>query len=457
MPNNSTAPIVIVGAGVAGLTLGHLLSKTGKPVIIVEQEAKVGGLTRSFRYDGFTFDIGPHRFHTDDQQVMNFILEILKDNHLVIPRKSGVYMFGKYFDWPLGSSSLFKLPMNVMVKSFFDLLRKSQVKNPDSFTEHTISQYGDTLYRTFFKHYTEKFIRIPCEDVHTDWALAGINRAVIDKRVKADTLFDLIKGVLLPKRVDTVFIYPRQPGVDNFCRILADNIRQQGSIVHTDTRVKKVVRNGDAINEVELSNGESVEVDKLIWSGEIHSLAGMLGLEPFPLRYLSMVCYNTAIKGEPTRDYQWIYYGDRSITINRISVPCLFNPANAPEGYSGVNVEITCFEGDEIWERPETMIPVVRKDLCASKLVRSADDIEEIWIERIRNTYPIYDLPYRQNLSKAISKLSKLENLMLLGRCGTFWYNNMDHSMKMAMDYAEHLLTGKELQGKEKYFAINQR
>ena len=129
--------------------------------------------------------------------------------------------------------------------------------------------------------------------------------------------------------------------MDNFCRILEDNITRQGGIIHTDTRVKKVVQDGTAINEVELSNGETYNVDKLIWSGEIHSLAGMPGLEPFPLRYLSMVCCNTAVKGEPTRDYQWIYYGDRNITINRISVPRLFNPANAPEGYSGISVEIT--------------------------------------------------------------------------------------------------------------------
>ena len=29
MPDNSTAPIVIIGAGIAGLTLGHLLTKAG--------------------------------------------------------------------------------------------------------------------------------------------------------------------------------------------------------------------------------------------------------------------------------------------------------------------------------------------------------------------------------------------------------------------------------------------
>ncbi|MBC8277677.1 MAG: FAD-dependent oxidoreductase, partial [FCB group bacterium] len=210
MTENNQKPILIVGAGIAGLTTAHLLAKAGKNVIVVEMEDTIGGLARSFRYDDFTFDIGPHRFHTDDQEVLQFIKEILGENSMSIPRKSGVYMFGKYFEWPLASSSLFRLPLHIMVKSFFDLIFKHKIQNPESFSEHTIAKYGNTLYKVFFKYYTEKFIRIPCEEVHVDWALAGINRAVIDKRVKADTLFDLVKGVLLPQKVDTEFIYPRE-------------------------------------------------------------------------------------------------------------------------------------------------------------------------------------------------------------------------------------------------------
>ncbi len=451
---NSGGPIVIVGAGIAGLTLGYMLSKAGKQVILVEQEPVVGGLARSFKYDDFIFDIGPHRFHTDDSEILHFIKDILGDDHLVIPRKSGVYMFGKYFDWPLGSSSLFKLPPNIMVKSFFDLLTKAEIKNQDSFTEYTISRYGRTLYNSFFKYYTEKFIHIPCEDVHVDWATAGINRAVIDKRVKADTLFDLIKGVLLPQKVDTDFLYPRKPGVYIFSENLAERIRQNGGQILTDTQIEKVERRDSQITEVTLSDGETIPIDKLVWSGELTTLSRMLEVDADSLRYLAMVCYNVVIKGEITRDYQWLYYGDRSITINRISVPKLFNHANSPAGYCGVNVEVTCFEGDQTWQKPEELINTVKRDLLQSKLVSDGSQIEEIWIERIKNTYPVYDLNYKKNLAKVTDDLSQTKNLLLLGRCGTFWYNNMDHSMKMALDYADHILEGKELAGKEAYFNI---
>ncbi len=54
---------LIVGAGIAGLTIGYELAKKGQKVIIVEKEIRPGGLAKSFRYNGFTFDIGPHRFY----------------------------------------------------------------------------------------------------------------------------------------------------------------------------------------------------------------------------------------------------------------------------------------------------------------------------------------------------------------------------------------------------------
>ena len=111
MPNINEIPVVIVGAGIAGLTLAHNLANAGKKVVVIEMEKDVGGLARSFRYDGFTFDIGPHRFHTDDQEVLQFIKKVLEPNLLTIRRKSGVYMFGKYFEWPLASSSIFRLSM----------------------------------------------------------------------------------------------------------------------------------------------------------------------------------------------------------------------------------------------------------------------------------------------------------------------------------------------------------
>jgi phytoene dehydrogenase-like protein len=50
--------VLIVGAGMAGLTAAAYLSKAGLKVLLCEKEKKTGGLVNSFDYKGFVFDGG---------------------------------------------------------------------------------------------------------------------------------------------------------------------------------------------------------------------------------------------------------------------------------------------------------------------------------------------------------------------------------------------------------------
>ena len=75
---------------------------------------------------------------------------------------------------------------------------------------------GTIFIKLFFKPYTEKFLRIQAENIHSDWAMTGINRTVIDKKVKADSILDIIKSLALPKKIDTKFLYPSTGGFGGF-------------------------------------------------------------------------------------------------------------------------------------------------------------------------------------------------------------------------------------------------
>ncbi|MGZ3493902.1 MAG: phytoene desaturase family protein [Thermodesulfobacteriota bacterium] len=49
--------VIIIGAGMAGLTCGCLLAKKGLKVLMIEKNQKVGGCCTSFERDGFSFDL----------------------------------------------------------------------------------------------------------------------------------------------------------------------------------------------------------------------------------------------------------------------------------------------------------------------------------------------------------------------------------------------------------------
>lgn len=50
--------VIIVGAGIGGLTCGSILAKKGYKVLVLEQHSQVGGYCSSFKRRGFTFNAG---------------------------------------------------------------------------------------------------------------------------------------------------------------------------------------------------------------------------------------------------------------------------------------------------------------------------------------------------------------------------------------------------------------
>lgn len=433
--------IVIVGAGIAGLTLAHGLSETGLDVVLIEKEEEVGGLARSFHYDGFSFDIGPHRFHTDYKEVMDFILSVLGEDRLEIKRRSGVRMFGKHFDWPLTQRAVLQMPSKVMLKAGRDLFIKKKART-ESFQDYIVSRYGKTLFDVFFRPYTEKFLKCDCSDIHHDWARAGIDRAVIDKGIKLDDLFKVVKNVLLPPLVDTRFIYPKSGSMDVFPERLADLIKSRDGKIYTGSEVTAIRKRGRKIVEVEINRKTRIKPDMVLWSAPIKPIARLMGFPDPGLEYLSLIVCNVMVDRPAKSNYQWVYYGDDGVVFNRASFPGLFNERNAPAGKSGVVLEISCIENDDYWRNPERLRARIEKSMLDMKLIEKVEDIIDIKFERIPNVYPIYTMDYYEKLEKVMKELEGFENLRLIGRTGTFWYNNMDHSIKMSLEMADSIIRG---------------
>jgi phytoene dehydrogenase-like protein len=65
-----SSDFVVLGGGVAGLTIAREIARAGRSVVVVERGATVGGLARTFRRDGFSFDLGGHRFHSNNPEVV---------------------------------------------------------------------------------------------------------------------------------------------------------------------------------------------------------------------------------------------------------------------------------------------------------------------------------------------------------------------------------------------------
>lgn len=434
-----TGPVVVVGAGVAGLVTAHLLAEAGARVVVIEKLHQIGGLARSFTYDEFVFDCGPHRFDTSNPHVKAYLDRVLDRRATYFPRKSEVYFKGSYYSWPIKPQNLVQLPPALAGKAFIDLAVNGMKKyGEDNFETYILRQYGPTLYKHFFEGYSLKFLGIHPRETHSDWAKVGINRAIIDDKAQMQNLFQLLKSTLLqfnkePQR----FLYPTG-GMQGAWTRVAERILALGGRIITGQGARLEGANG-RIKAV-YAGEQRFEPSVVVWTAPITLACSQLGLEMPDLDYLGLLLYNVMVREECPRDYQWCYYGAREQLINRVSIPRFFSPETAPRGTTGYCCEVTCRVGDERWQHAARLTDWVLDDLVSVGLLRNRRAVLDVRVERLTESYPIYHIRYPQELDRARQQLARFENLHLAGRTGLFWYNNMDHSMANAMQLVRRLL-----------------
>src|SRR5215208_16992 len=166
-------PVVVIGAGPAGLTAAYDLTRRGVPTVVFDGDLQVGGLAKTVVYNGFRFDIGGHRFFTKVPAVRALWHELLGDDLLQRPRLSRIYYRQRFFDYPLKAANVLRnlgLFTSAMVVASYLRARISPVQPESSFEDWVVNRFGRRLYAMFFERYTEKVWGIPCREIGAQWA-----------------------------------------------------------------------------------------------------------------------------------------------------------------------------------------------------------------------------------------------------------------------------------------------
>uniref|UniRef100_A0A832DNI9 Coproporphyrinogen III oxidase n=1 Tax=Ignavibacterium album TaxID=591197 RepID=A0A832DNI9_9BACT len=82
-----TKTVVIIGAGISGLTTAYLLSKNGFDVRIIERKSEVGGSIESVNEKGFLFDRGPNSALETTPLINQLVEELKLQNELLYANK----------------------------------------------------------------------------------------------------------------------------------------------------------------------------------------------------------------------------------------------------------------------------------------------------------------------------------------------------------------------------------
>jgi protoporphyrinogen oxidase len=449
---------LVMGAGPGGLCSAYVLSKEGVPTTVVERAPFVGGLARTIKreteHGEFKFDIGGHRWFTKSDELNDIFKEVVGEELLWVDRVSRIYFDGRYVDYPLKISNALKAVGPVLsAKAMADYGRtriehRLRPKPIVSMEDAYINQFGRTLYELFFQRYSEKVWGLPCDEMSGDW---------VTQRSKGMSLLTAVKDAVVPSRGKVVslidnFMYPKY-GFGRFSERMADAIAALGNTVRLESGVEKVHREGNRVTGITVGTPDGpqrLEAANYISSIPLTVLAKIV--EPAApadvlesadqLTFRNVITVNVMLKKRQVTPDTWLYVHDRNILFGRFHEPKNWSPAMVPgEEFTSLVVEYFCSFGDSIWNMTEEqLVEQTVKHLVHDLKFITPDEVIGGFAVRAPRAYPAYVIGYEKHLEKVKDFVYSLENLQIIGRYGTFRYNNTDHSIETGLLAAKNIL-----------------
>src|SRR5262249_52436369 len=135
------------------------------------------------------------------------------------PRSSRIFYQGKFFSYPLrpieALLNLGPLSSALCVLSWLKA-RFFPEPHPRNFEEWVSNEFGQRLFRIFFKSYTEKVWGMGCREISADWAAQRIKGLSLGSAIRNAFLPQrlVMKGSSVIKTLISSFRYPRKgPGM----------------------------------------------------------------------------------------------------------------------------------------------------------------------------------------------------------------------------------------------------
>lgn len=276
--------VIIIGAGMAGLTAGAILGKAGLKVRILEAETQIGGYAAGFNRNGFSFDTSIHWLNQLKSGSLSF--EILDYLGADFPKCKPLTRIRRYkgdtFDYLLTSNPLelretllqdFPDEKEGIQRFFRDTLALSGCMDKTQFLMRTHKSmsiwesmgWGWKALRWFFPMF--KFIRASAEE--------GVKKYFSNPQLQSIFCSEMeMMSVVVPFAWAFSGDYqaPPEGGSEAIPRWLKNRIDESGSDVRVNQRVKRILTEENRAAGVELEDGARLLSDYVIAACDIQTV-----------------------------------------------------------------------------------------------------------------------------------------------------------------------------------------
>lgn len=455
--NNCLKPIYILGAGPAGLAAAYTLTKQGIPVIVVEKNNQVGGLSKSVNYQGFIVDYGSHFLSTDHPLIKQIFDEVLASEQVTIHRLTRFYWQDCYFSYP---PQIKELLLNVgllkTIRIILSYLRYKifPVKLPQNHAEEIQNKYGKYLYEIFFKNYLEKVWGCSCKELAVDSVTGRANGFFkIWKRILLRKITSLFQSKEVSENYKPQFQYPKL-GLGQFYEGIADYLLSKNQTILLNTEVVKIHHEHLQITQLVLKNLQNEQETVHECENIISSIPISLLLEqitpPVPqeiittaksLKFRNTILVYLIVNNYPIFPDHCLYINDPKVQLVRVTNYANWSSYTMPNNHqTPICCEYWCNFHEPIWSLSEQELLVqAEKELRKIKII----DNEEIFsgfVVKLPRTNPVYDRDYQHKKSEIQKYIDRFQGLQIIGRGGSFSYLDQDRVLLMGILAAENLL-----------------
>ena len=394
--------VTILGAGLAGIStsahIGHDRCR------IFEKNHYPGGHIHTEILDGFTWDEGPHLSFTKYDYVKELFAESVDGEYLEYPVETGNFFKGHWIPHP-AQSNLFAVPEPLRSQCLDDFLQvrqdgESEGFAPGNYRDWLHFAFGKTFAETFPTAYTTKYWTLAPDQLTTDW---------VGQRVYFPSVEDVTNGSKAPLPRQTHYIkairYPERGGYFSYARKMTKSaaIDYHHELTHISFTDRTLF----------FSNGKRVAFDKLVLTAPLPLIVQRSDAPSDvqeaanQLSCTSVLLVNVAADHPTARPENWIYVYDEDKYTTRINCTEKLSPHNAPEGKSGIQVEVYFSKYRPIGESHEHIARKVCEELIEMGLVESAARIESVHTKWVPWANVIFDLPRRKAQDVILSWLEQ--------------------------------------------------
>lgn len=433
--------VVIVGAGMTGLTAAYFLSREGGKCLLLEKEKDIGGLCRSYKLDDIIFDLGPHLFFNNpDFEAERFMMEILKDEKFIKKRfRFAIYNKGRYWKFPLSIFDMLFYPLDYKKHFLLSLMYKNNdsPENKISVEQDIIEKGGRSYYERVFAPMLLKKSLLPGNKIHRDW-LARVDRDVENRK---EPFKEISHGGLLRKILSTLYQYYYYPfnGFERFPQKLWERYKEAGGETIVNCGPIKFEEMGNKITKVTIRD-KTYPLKNVIWTGSINSLNEILGKDIQKLKYVKaiivLLTYNQ--KNPIRRPFIYVYYPDKNLIFNRIYYPANIYKDQTPSGREGICLELNYLDYLDNMTDDEIILRAVG-DIEKEGLFKRSD-LRRKRVVRLGECLPVYNLDYENKMEETFKVVHFYDNLYSVGRLGGYFFCMTPLSVRQGIKIARRIL-----------------